>query len=205
VLPAELEECQGVKRTWLLGGALAVAVGMTLCGVAYQPVHAQGQPGIRVAVIDVGKVFKEYSKYKSLADTLKADIEAKENELKSMEQAMRGKAESIKSIKAQADRDRIEKEIADLKFSFEKKRQTYRSDLMRREADMYTTIYKELTDMLAAYCKENSIHMVLRLQEDGEDPQAVLQTINRQVVYCHPNLDLTTVMVQGLNSRMTAK
>ena len=138
-----------MKRTWLMGGALVAAVGMTLGGIVLQPVHAQGQPGIRVAVIDVGKVFKEYSKYKSLADTLKAEIEAKENELKSMEQAMRGKAESIKSIKAQADRDRIEKEIADLKFSFEKKRQTYRSDLMRREADMYTTIYKELTDMLA--------------------------------------------------------
>ena len=80
-----------MKRTWLMGGALAVGVAMTLCGIVLQPVQAQGQgqPGIRVAVIDVGKVFKEYSKYKSLADVLKAEIEAKENELKSMEQAMR--------------------------------------------------------------------------------------------------------------------
>lgn len=199
-----------MNRTWMLSGAMVLAAVVAGIGMQIDLAHAQGQQapnfqGIRVACIDVGKVFKEYAKYKTLAESLKADIESKEGELKSMEQVMRGKLESMKSIRSDEDRDRIEKEIADLKFNFEKKRQNYRSDLMRREADMYNTIYKELTDLLTAYCQENGIHLVLRLQEDGEDPQAVLQTINRQVVYTHPNLDLTEVIVAGLNSRMAKK
>lgn len=197
-----------MKRSWLLGAAFMAAIGISLLGLRLDTAQAQSQPnysGVRVACIDVGKVFKEYSKYKSLADGLKAEIETKENELKSMEQLVRGKMESMKQINNQADRDRIEKEIADLRFSFEKKRQSYRNDLMRREADMYNTVYKELTDLLNAYCEENAVHLVLRLQDESDDPQAVLAMINRQVVYHHKNLDLTEVIVAGLNQRMKAK
>lgn len=200
-----------MKRSRIVGAAIATASLLILGGYRLAPVHAENTPnaqagyqGIRIAVIDVGKVFKEYAKYKSLAENLKAEIETKEQELRSMEQVMRGKVESMKSITKPADRDTVEKDVADMRFNFEKKKQSYRGELMQREADMYSTVYKELTDLLKAYCQENGIHVVLRLQEEANDPQAVMHMLNRQVVYSHQNLDLTDVIIQGMNQRVKA-
>lgn len=200
-----------MKRTWQLGAGMAAA-SMVVAGLSLEVAGAQQQPtqgqyqGIRLAVLDVSKVFKEYVKFKSLAETFKAELETKEGQLKTDEQQIRAKIESAKDIKSPADRERIEKEVNDLKFAFDRNRQKFRGDLMRKEADMYVTVYKELTDLLSSYCQENGIHLVLRLQdEEKEDPNAVLQMIQRQVVYTHPNLNLTDVIVAGLNQRMKAQ
>lgn len=196
-----------MKKTWMFTGALMAAAVMMVAGVAAdRPVVAQqGQwPAIRVAVINVKKVFDGYAKFKTLIESLKSDYEAKENELRASEQMIRSKLEQLKDMKSQADRDKVEKEIADHKFNFERNRRKYQQDFMAREAGVVNTVYKEMTDLLGAYCQEQGIHMVLRLNDEVEDasPQAVMQTLYKQVVYHHPNLDLTSVVADGLNAQV---
>lgn len=198
-----------MKRT-VVAGVMGVAGLLVGSALLLPPVQAQqAAGGIRIFVIDVNKVFKDYTKYQSMTEGLKADIEAKEKELRATENIMRSKVEEMKALKSKADQERVEKELADLKFGFEKSRRNYQEELVRKEADIYSTVYKEMSDLLEAYCGENGIHMVLRLRADtegegGDNPQAVMQTLSKQVVYHHPNLDLTEVIASGLNARMKA-
>lgn len=193
-----------MKKNWLFAGALATAGLLWTAGAVLEPVHAQQQqqwPGIRIAVVDIGKVFKDYNKFKEMMDRLKGEVDGKEQELRKQEQEIAALAEQIKTLKDPADQERIAKDGNDKKFNFERNRQKYRDELVQQEAEVYKTCYKELTDLLKTYSNENSIHLVLRVQEESDNPQAILQTINRQIVFCHPNLDLTTVMAEGLNQR----
>lgn len=157
-----------------------------------------------IYVINVNDVFKSYEKFKRLSDDFKTDVEKKENELKGLDQIMKAKVEQIKSLTNKADRDRIEKEIAQHKFDFDQKTRNYRVDLAQKEADIYNTCYKDMSELLSQYCQQNQIPMVLRLQEnepDSGNPQAVLNTLRQSVVYHHPNLELTDVITKGLNER----
>lgn len=190
-------------KRWILTGALVAASMMLGAGFVMRPVQAQQEQnsGTRVAVVDVNKVFKEYAKFKTLSEELKASIQSKEDELRTIEQNVRAKAQQAQQLRNQADRDRVEKEIADLKFDFEKKRRDYQNEFLKREATIYSSIYKEMSDVVAAIAKHNGIHLVLRLKDDvdEENPQAVLQTINRQVVYSHEFLDITQVVIESMN------
>jgi Skp family chaperone for outer membrane proteins len=195
-----------VKKNWLFAGALATAGLLWTAGSVLEPVHAQQQansnwPGIRIAVVDIGKVFKDYNKFKEMMDRLKGEVDGKEQELRKQEQQIQVLAEQIKAMKDPNDQERVAKEANDKKFEFERNRQKYRDELVQQEAEVYKTCYKELTELLKQYSSENGIHLVMRVQEESDNPQAILQTINRQIVYSHPNLDLTAVMAEGLNQR----
>lgn len=191
-----------MSKNWLYAGAMGAAGILFAAGTVMQPVHAQQQyPGIRVAVVDIGKAFKDYDKFKLMMERLKGEVEVKEQELRKAEAEIQSLAEQLQSVKAPADKERIAKEGNDKKFDFERNRQKFREELVAHEADVYKTCYKDLTDLVKQYCSENGIHIVMRIQEDADSPQAILQAINRQIVYCHPNLDLTTVMTEGLNQR----
>lgn len=200
------EELLFVNRKWLIAGTLGTAGLFWSAGAVLEPAHAQQQaqqqwPGIRIAVVDIGKVFKDYEKFKQMMERLKGEVDVKEQELRKQEQEIAALAEQMKAMKNQTDQERIAKEGNDKKFNFERNRQKFRDELVQHEADVYKTCYKELTDLLKQYSQENGIHLVMRIQEESDNPQAILQTINRQIVYSHQNLDLTEVMSEGLNQR----
>lgn len=197
-----------MKKSWLLVGASAIAGMLLGAGFALEPVKAEAEAasGIRVYVLNVNKVFQDYEKFKRLRDGLKGDIEATENQLRASENIIKGKIESLNSLTNAADRDKVEKEVADLKFQFEKDRRKYQAEFLTKEAAIYSTVYKEMTDLVGEYCGKYGIHLVLRLKAEADEsnPQAVLQTLSREVVFHHPNLDLTEAMSTALNQRQTA-
>ena len=58
-----------------------------------------------------------------------------------------------------------------------------------------------MTALLAQYCKENKIYVVMRLDEatkEMPDEMQVMTMMNRQMIYIHPNLDLTEVISEGM-------
>jgi Skp family chaperone for outer membrane proteins len=195
-----------VTRTSLFAAGLVTAGLLVGASLVLERADAdeQAATATRIMVLDVNKVFKNYDKYKTLADGLKTEIEGKEAKLREMEKKIRANMQAINSLKKREDRDRMEKQTAELKFNFEKSRRDYQEELVRREADIYSTIYKEMSDIVEEACKQNGIHLVIRMREEtagSKNPQGVLQTLQRQVVYNHPNLDLTQYVTDALNAR----
>jgi Skp family chaperone for outer membrane proteins len=189
----------------VLTAGLTVSCFFLAAGMAMKPAAAEsagaGTPPF--LCLNVQKVFQDYKKFQQLSENLKAKLEAKEKELMDMEQQIKGKADSIQQMQAQADRDNAQKEIQEMKFDYEKSRRDARQEFLTAEADMYATCYAEMYDLVQAYCKQHNYYVVLRLQDaeskDKSTPNKILQTLNREVVYSHPNLDLTQVITEGLN------
>ena len=194
-----------MKGTWLLAGSLILSSVLVGAGMLFEPACAQQQqrPTVPLAVVNVSKVFESYTKYHRLVEGFKADVEAAAQAQRTAETTIKAKMEALKSgsITNKEDRDRIEKEVADLRFEFAKNGRELQQTFAQREAQIIATVYKDLSDLLTWYCEQNGIHVVLRYDDDGDapTPQAAYQKHHRQVVYCHPNLDLTAVMIEGMN------
>jgi Skp family chaperone for outer membrane proteins len=192
-----------VSKKGLLAGILSVAVLSIVAGFVLQPVQAQQQSARPfVHVINVNDTFKNYAKYQQLTNAFKAEVEKKENQLKAHEQVLKSKMEELKFKKDKDDRARLEKEIADKRFEVEQLKRDYQDELTKKEADIYGTCYKDMTDLVTEYCQKYQIPIVLRLQgaPDSTNPATVLQNLQRIVVYHNPNLDLTTIITDGLNA-----
>ncbi|QDU61761.1 Outer membrane protein (OmpH-like) [Planctomycetes bacterium Pan216] len=192
-----------MKWNHLWAGAAMVAGAVFVAGTMMQPAQAQQFQGIRIAVIDVNQVFKDYEHYKALTEDLKGQIQNKDHELRTIQQEIRAMESQLVQLKGAGDREGIERQLHEKTFEFKKLGQKYQQEMVLREASVYSTCYKEMTDLLTRYCDEHGIHIVLRLREESEseNPQMVLQTIQRQVVHHHKNLDLTGVITQGLNAQ----
>ena len=189
-----------MTRTGILLGASIAAAGLLAVGLTMSPVHAQaGSPP--VYVINVKKVFDASPRFKAEAETLKADMQKKEEELRAMQGMVQGKQQQREKFKVAADRENIDKEINELQFQFAQKQRKFREDLAKAESAAVGAVYRDMSALLADYCKSNKIYFVMRLDEptaEMPDEMKVMTLMNRQVIYNHPNLDLTDVISEGM-------
>ncbi len=83
-------------------------------------------------------------------------------------------------------------------------RKSQQRDLIRREAQIYKTIYLEVADAVQKYASHFNYTLVLRFTSDDldttENPEDVMRGLNKQVVYYRPNDDITNAIVRYLNS-----
>ena len=197
-----------MNRTMLFAATLGVAGMLLGAGLGLDPAHAQQKKDvpIKIYVIDVDKVFKDYDKFKTLRDAWQTEIQDREKQLRAVDEMIRSKMEQRNSLKGQQDRDRIELEINELSFKGKKMKRDYEVDMARKQADMMATVYKEMSDVLEKACKEHGIHLVIRANENSiqngvDDPRKTMATLQRQVVYHDPNLDLTDYVTKKLNKK----
>jgi len=184
-----------------LVGATVAAAGLLGAGLAL-PMQAQDKRQMpKVCVINVKKVFDASPKFKGEAETLKADMQRKEEELRTLSNAIQAKTQERDKYKVAADREPIEKQLNDLAFQFKTKQAKFREELSRAESAAVGTVYREMSTILSQYCQENGIQMVIRLDEPTKDmteEMQVMTLMNRQVIYNHPYLDLSAVIAEGM-------
>jgi Skp family chaperone for outer membrane proteins len=184
---------------WL--GASIAAAGVLGAGMLLTPMQAQSQAAPTVYGINVKKVFDASPRFKAEAEALKAEMQKKEEDLRTLQNAMQAKTQQREKFKAAADREQIDKEINELQFQFTQKQRKYREDLSKAESKAVGDVYREMTALLSQYCKENKIYVVMRLDEASKEmpeEMQVMTLMNRQMIYLHPNLDLTEVISEGM-------
>jgi Skp family chaperone for outer membrane proteins len=180
---------------------VAAAAGLFCAGALLEPAHGVQNAPSPIYVINVKKVFDASPKFKQEAESLKAEMQKKEESLRALQTTIQAKTQQREKFKGQAERDAIEKEINDAQFQFAKLQRQFREELGKAESTMVAEVYRDMTTLLSEYCKKNRIYMVVRLDEPtAEMPQdmQVMTLMNRQVIYNHPNLDLTSVIAEGM-------
>jgi Skp family chaperone for outer membrane proteins len=202
------QERKDVNKGTFYAAGLTVAALLVGAGSVLTPVQADGQTTkpvtLRFAFIDVGKVLRNYEKTKTLSEALKIEGQKKEAEIRNADSAIQAKVNARQGLRKKEDIDRIDKELAEMKFNRDRMVRDYQDDLAKKEVEMLSTVYQEMSDLLNKYCKENGIHMVLRLRSPipelpDNHPQNVQSMLDKTVVYSHENLDLTQVVSDGLN------
>ena len=199
---------------------LAFAVAMAFCQAA---VHAQvsGQavpaaaPAVRpatpanhVAVIDVGYVFKNHTRFKTAMDKMKDEVLAAENSLKGERDRINGLMEQLKGFNVGTpEYKKLEAEVAKAQGDFSVNAQLQKKDFMDREAKVYLQFYTEIERAVSQFARDNSIAVVHRF--DGEtvdsgDRNRILGSITKPIVYYDPQIDITPDVLRMLNGAAVA-
>jgi outer membrane protein len=204
-----------VKKFLLSAAAVAVLAGFSSFvvtawgqGQKSQATTAQPQSGAtpthKIGLIDMAHIFKNYKKFNTLRDELKVEIEGSDKQAREM-------AETIKSTQEQMKRynegtpefAEHEKKLAQLTSEFETFRKVQQREFLRKESGIYKTVYLEASDAVEKYAQYYGYTLIIRFNREGldsaDDPQTVIQRMNRQVVYHTPEDDITDKILGYLN------
>lgn len=158
----------------------------------------------KVGLIDMAHVFKEYKKFEVLREDLKAEIQQSDDQAKTKAQGIKNLQEQMRLLKEGSPKYlEAEKELAGAASKFEAFRKVAQRNFLRRESKIYKTIYLEVTDAVQKYAGYYKYTLVLRFNREGLDnaanPQDVIKSMNRQVVYFQSDNDITESILEFLN------
>ena len=210
-----------------------LAIGLSLAGIAYLVAPSRGQapqqpkadgqarpaanpttapsntPAPPVApvfgTVDLDFVLKNYEKVKASSRELSAAVNVRRGELMKIESEARQEMEMMQKLQpGTADYKKREDHITELKAKMEAGREQAQRDFTLREAEMMSTLYKEIQGMTARVAKWHGMNYVLRATSakkpmPGTDPNSVMAAMNDQVIYCDPANDITNDVVYYLN------
>jgi Skp family chaperone for outer membrane proteins len=210
-----------------------LAIGLSLAGVAYLVAPSLGQApqqqkadgGVRPAAnptptpattpqppvapvfgtIDLDFVLKNYEKVKASSRELSAAVNVRRGELMKIESEARQEMEMMQKLQpGTADYKKREDHITELKARMEAGREQAQRDFTLREAEMMSTIYKEIQGMTGRVAAWRGMNYVLRATNPKKpmgatDPNSVMAAMNDQVIYADPRNDITSDVVHYLN------
>jgi Skp family chaperone for outer membrane proteins len=157
-----------------------------------------------VAFLDITKIFKSHARFNELMSELKADETKAEGQMKGEVDYVNRMMEDLKLAKPGTEEySSREQEIARRRADMNVRIQLQRKEFLVREAKIYNQVYQEIAKEVEMFAAANGISTVLRVsgdQVDPNDPQAVLQNINRQVIYSSRNMDITGAILERLNA-----
>ncbi len=199
-----------MKKTVLSAFAVALMSSlMSLEGVAWgqakeaAPAAAASAAPHKVALIDMAYVFKNYKKFEVLREDLKEEIAASEAEAKAKAEAVQKLQQKMKTFaEGSAEFTATEGQLAQASAEFEAFRRAAQREFLKKESQIYHTVYLEVTDSVAKYAKYYNYTLVLRFNRedlDTENAQKLIEGMNRQVVYHLEENDITLSVTEYLN------
>jgi Skp family chaperone for outer membrane proteins len=197
-----------VKKS--LPQAVLVAALLSLSYLSFQaaaqaPVSPGGQQmvGVRLALLDVSRIFKNHARFKGMMQDMKADVERAEAQVKSDREAIGKLAERLQEFrKGTQDYQQLEEELAKRQADLAVRVQIQKSQFLQNEAKIYNNVYQEILQATDYFCKQHRIDIVVRYSSEGVDadrPDSVLSFINKPVVWNDPGLDITDAILTELN------
>ncbi len=193
-----------MKKLVLSAVAVALSFG---CVLSSNTASAQETAApSRVGLIDMAHVFKNYTKFNTLRDDLKNEITGTDQQAKQMATRIKTVQEQMKNFKeGSPEFVAKEKEMSQLVADFELFRKNAQKDFLRKEADIYKTVYLEVADAVKLYAQHYKYAVILRFSREGikpnSPPQDVMQSMNKQVVYFSTKDDITDSVLKYLNQR----
>lgn len=184
----------------------AIAGCLVLGGTAYGQNAAPANLPHKVGLIDMAHVFKNYKKFEALREDLKAEIQQSDDKAKASVTQMKQIEEQMKATTpGSPDYVKFEKQLLTLKADFDAFRASAQRDFLRKESQIYKTVYLEVEDAVGLYAKHYKYTLIMRFNREGLDdaaePNDVLQRMNRQVIYHQANDDITEPVLSYLNDR----
>jgi outer membrane protein len=165
---------------------------------------APSQPH-KVALIDMAYVFKNYKKFEMLREDLKSKITASEEEAKSLALELQQLQKDMKNFQeGSAEFAAREKTLTQKSLEFETFRKGLQREFLKEESQIYHTVYMEVADAVAKYASFYKYTLVMRFNSEDletDNPQKLIEGMNRQVVYHRPEDNITLSVCDFLNKK----
>lgn len=160
----------------------------------------------QIGLIDMAYIFKNYTKFKDETTQLqKAAEEAEGKAQQFMEKGRQMQAQLQTLQPGSADYNKVESDLIKLKTELESFKQVEQREIVRKQAEVYKAIYLEVQDMVQRFATYHKYTLVIRFTRDdvseASNPQAIIQNMNRQVVFYQDRDDITEPILKYLNDR----
>ena len=203
-----------MKKVIVSASVIALLAGvLALTGDAWSQQGKEGASGAaaatniphKVGLIDMAFVFKNYKKFESLREDLKVEIASSEEQAKEMQKEIVEYQQKLKELKeGGAEYTKLEQQAVKKAADFENFRRQMSREFLKKESQIYLQVYNEVSKMVERYATHFNYTLIIRFNRedlDTENPQALLQGMNRQVVYYRQNEDITTPVLESLNKK----
>lgn len=188
------------------GAFLSVSAWTGPAGTAWGQGGAAPAGPHKIGLIDMAEVFKKYKKFERLREGLKQEIEQSDAEAKQMAgriQTLGGKLKQLTD--GSPEYTKMEQEIIGLTSELEGFRKGKQREFLRKESQIYKTIYLEVTDAVKKYSSFYKYTLIVRFNrqslEEAENPGDVIQRMNQLVVDYRSEDDITDSVLDYLNKK----
>ena len=186
------------------------AVAAATAGFAMAPAQAQEKAAAaaagthQVGLIDMAHVFKNYDKFKSMTEDMQGDAKKAQADAEAMVEQMKQVQTKMQSLQeGSEDYIKNETQILTLQTKLESFRKVQQREFLRKEAEIYKTVYMEVQEAVQKYAKYYKYTLIIRFNRQSvdaaENPQEIITSMNRQVVYYRDQDDLTDPILNFLN------
>jgi Skp family chaperone for outer membrane proteins len=186
--------------------ALACCIGLTAPAMGQTQPAAAATP-VKIGLVDMARVFKEYNKFEDMRASLKAEMEVALAEAKKIAADAEKVKEELKLLKAgSADYIKREADLAQLSSNFETKRKLANVQYQRKEAEIFQDIYVDSVGVIKLYAEHFKFSMVMRFNSaelDKTNPSSLANGLNKLVIYHRPQDDITDAVIDYLNRKYT--
>ena len=195
-----------MKKLFVCFAVAAASAGFAMAPLTAQEKAAPAAASVthQVGLIDMAHVFKNYDKFKGMTEEMQdaakqaqADATAMVEEMKKIQTTMQGLTEGS------PDYIKNETAILTLQTKLESFRKVQQREFLRKEAEIYKTVYMEVQEAVQKYAKYYKYTLVLRFNRQSvdaaENPQEIITSMNRQVVHYREQDDLTDPILNFLN------
>ncbi len=159
----------------------------------------------QVAIIDLKYIFDNHMRFKAMTEEMRRSVQGAETDINARKERINNLIKQLNEVnKGKPDYKQLEDEITQQKADLSALVSTTKREFMRREAKIYYIVYQEITQELQHFAQQNRLTLVLRFNGDPideNDPDIVAKHLNKQVVWHHPNIDITGVILKTLNDR----
>lgn len=178
--------------TFLLVPAMFALLGHLSCVWA--------QPG--VVVVDIKTLFKAHAAFNAQLENLRQLAEAQQAEAVELQRRLAGKAELLGQYDASSKEFREgEADLARETAAAEVAMRNKMINLVKAEARLHYDTYQQITGLIAEYCQQRDLSLVLRhspVEMSPGNPDSVMQGVNNQIVFFRSNRDITADIVSLL-------
>jgi len=201
-----------VKKLIVCSAAAVIAAGLFVstrsshgqAGAA----QAQKQAIHQVGLIDMAHVFKNYEKFKTSTQGLQEQIKSADEQAKKQVEAMKVLQDRMGQLQqGSPDYAALESQLIGATTKLETFKKTSQLNFLRAEAEIYKTVYLEVQTAVQQYAGVYKYTLIMRFNrnpvDEAENPQQIIQSMNRQVVYYRDEDDLTDPILKYLNDKYT--
>ena len=161
----------------------------------------------KVGLIDMAYIFKNYKKFEVLREDLKQEIQRTDQQAQQTAKGIQQKQQQLKELEeGSAAYRNLEQQIAKMDSDFQTFRKVAQRDFLRKESQIYKTVYLEVSDAVTQYAKYYKYSLILRynreaLDQDDVKPEQIMQRMSRLVVYQSDQhqIDITDSILNHLN------
>jgi Skp family chaperone for outer membrane proteins len=159
-------------------------------------------PALKMAYLDMGKLFTEYKSYKEAIEKMKTQTGELETKFKEEYNEMKELAEALKKLQPTSDEFKKKtRELEKLEMDFKFRQKTAREEFEAKINKVQYTVFERIEVISQRVCDQYDIGLLLRHNTstiNPRDPKDVLRAINGSIVYADPRLDLTRQILAEL-------